>query len=141
MVATLERGDVDVIAVVEPFGTIARTTLDATLVTDMFAGEIEGFPVAGFYVTESFAQREPQHGRRLQPGVGRGGRLRQQQRGRRAGDPADLHRDGDRRERRELNYPLFVSGIDVEYLQTVPDYMLEAGLLDAPIEVGDHVVE
>ena len=59
MVAALERGDVDVIAVVEPFGTIAKNTLDAVLVIDMFAGRIEGFPVAGFYVTESFAADNP----------------------------------------------------------------------------------
>ena len=42
MVAALERGDVDVIAVVEPFGTIAKNSLDAVLVTDMFAGGSRG---------------------------------------------------------------------------------------------------
>ena len=33
-----------------------------------------------------------------------------------------------------------MSGIDTEYLQTVPDYMVEAGILDAPIDVAEHVV-
>ena len=141
MVATLERGDVDVIAVVEPFGTIARTTLDATLVTDMFAGEIEGFPVAGFYVTESFASENPNT-------VAAFNRAWAE-----AVDYANSNEDAvpeilptyietaTVESARELNYPLFVSGIDIEYLQITPDYMLEAGLLDAPIEVGDHVVE
>ena len=41
---------------------------------------------------------------------------------------------------RTLNYPEFVSGLDTEYLQTVPDYMVEAGILDAPIDVAEHVV-
>ena len=78
MVATLERGDVDVIAVVEPFGTIARNTLDATLVTDMFASGIEGFPVAGFYVTESSPADNPNTVAAFNAGLGEGGRVRQQ---------------------------------------------------------------
>ena len=141
MVATLERGDVDVIAVVEPFGTIAQNTLDATLVTDMFAGGIEGFPVAGFYVTESFAAENPNTVAAFNRAWAK------------AVDYANSNEDAvpeilptyietaTVESARELNYPLFVSGIDIEYLQTVPDYMLEAGLLDVPIEVGDHVVE
>ena len=97
MVAALERGDVDVIAVVEPFGTIAKNSLDAMLVTDMFAGRIEGFPVAGFYVTESFAGGQSEHGGGVQPSLGEVRRLRQQHRRCRSADPAHLHRDDDGR--------------------------------------------
>jgi NitT/TauT family transport system substrate-binding protein len=141
MVATLERGDVDVIAVVEPFGTIARNTLDATLVTDMFAGDIEGFPVAGFFVTESFANDNPNTVAAFDRAFAE------------AVDYANSVDDAVPQilptyietatveGSRELNYPLFVSGIDTAYVQIVPDFMVESGLLDEPIDVADHVVE
>ena len=34
-----------------------------------------------------------------------------------------------------------MSGIDPDVIQTVPDFMVEAGLLDGPIDVTEHVVE
>ena len=141
MVAALERGDVDVIAVVEPFGTIAKNSLDAVLVTDMFAGRIEGFPVAGFYVTESFAADNPNTVAAFNRAWAK------------SVDYANNTEDAvplilpkyiettTVEAARLLNYPLFVSGIDTDVIQTVPDFMVEAGLLDAPIDVTEHVVE
>ena len=141
MVAALERGDVDVIAVVEPFGTIAKNSLDAVLVTDMFAGRIEGFPVAGFYVTESFAADNPNTVAAFNRAWAK------------SVDYANNTEDAvplilptyiettTVEAARLLNYPLFVSGIDTDVIQIVPDFMVEAGLLDAPIDVTEHVVE
>lgn len=141
MVATLERGDVDVISVVEPFGTIAKNSLDAVLVTDMFAGDIEGFPVAGFYVTESFAADNPNTVAAFNRAFAK------------AVDYANNTDDAVPQilptyietttveAARALNYPLFVAGIDTEVIQITPDFMLEAGLLDDPITAADHVVE
>jgi len=141
MVAALERGDVDVIAVVEPFGTIAKNSLDAVLVTDMFAGRIEGFPVAGFYVTESFAADNPNTVAAFNRAWAK------------SVDYANNTEDAvplilpkyiettTVEAARLLNDPLFVSGIDTDVIQTVPDFMVEAGLLDAPIDVTEHVVE
>jgi NitT/TauT family transport system substrate-binding protein len=141
MVATLERGDVDVIAVVEPFGTIARNSLDATLVTDMFAGDIEGFPVAGFYVTDSFAADNPNTVAAFNRAWAK------------AVEYANSEDDAVPQilptyietatveGSRELNYPLFVSGIDVAVIQIVPDFMVDAGLLDGPIDTADYIVE
>ena len=140
MVPTLERGDVDVIAVVEPFGTQAKNNLNATLVTDMFAPPIDGFPVAGFYVTTAFAADNPntvaafkcafaesvEYANTVDDAV-----------------PQVLPtyiETATVEAARTLNYPEFVSGLDTEYLQTVPDYMVEAGILDAPIDVSEHVV-
>jgi len=141
MVATLERGDVDVIAVVEPFGTIARNTLNATLVTDMFAGELEGWPVAGFYVTEDFAAGNPNTVAAFNRAFARSVEYANT-------NPEAVHEilptyieTATVESAAALNYPEFVSGIDLAVIQITPDYMLEAGLLDAPIDAAEHVVE
>ena len=42
---------------------------------------------------------------------------------------------------RLLNYPLFVSGIDTDVIETVPDFMVDAGLLYGLIDVTEHVVD
>lgn len=141
MVATLERGDVDVISVVEPFGTIARNSLNATLVTDMFAGDIAGFPVAGFYVTESFAAENPNTVAAFNRAFAK------------AVEYANNTDDAVPQilptyiatatveSARTLNYPLFVSGLDPAFIQTVPDYMLASGLLDGPLNTADLLVK
>jgi ABC-type nitrate/sulfonate/bicarbonate transport system substrate-binding protein len=140
MVATLETGDVDAIAVVEPFGTVARNTLEATLVTDLFTGDLEGFPVAGFYVTESFAADNPNTVAAFARAFAK------------AVEYANTTDDAVPQilptyietatveGSRELNFPEFVAGIDTEFLQATPDFMLETGLLDDPIDTAEHVV-
>jgi len=140
MVATLETKDVDVIAVVEPFGTIAKNSLSAVLVTDMFAGEIAGFPVAGFYVTESFAADNPNTVAAFVRAFTK------------AVDYANTVEDAVPQilptyietatveGSRELNFPLFVAGLDTDFIKIVPDFMVESGLLDGPIDPAEHVV-
>jgi NitT/TauT family transport system substrate-binding protein len=139
MVATLERGDVDVIAVVEPFGTIAKTTLNATLVIDMFANRMKDFPVAGFFVTDSFLADNPNTVAAFVRAFDRAVEVANS-------DPDAVPTilptyitTATEESARALNYPLFVSGIDVAVLQTVPDFMVEACILTDPIDVGEYV--
>ena len=99
MVAALERGDVDVIAVVEPFGTIAKNSLDAVLVTDMFAGADRGVPGRRVLRDRVVRRGQSEHGGGVQPSLGEVRRLRQQHRRCRPADPAHLHRDDDGRGR------------------------------------------
>jgi ABC-type nitrate/sulfonate/bicarbonate transport system substrate-binding protein len=139
MVATLERGDVDVIAVVEPFGTIARTTLNATLVIDMFANRMEEFPVAGFFVTDSFLADNPNTVAAFVRAFDQAVEVANS-------DPDAVPTilptyitTATEESARALNYPLFVSGIDLAVLQTVPDFMVEAGILTDPIDVAEYV--
>jgi NitT/TauT family transport system substrate-binding protein len=141
MVATLERGDVDVISVVEPFGSVARNTLKATLVIDMFANRMKDFPVAGFYVTDSFAAKNPNTVAAFVRAFDK------------AVDVANTEADAvptilptyittaTVESARALNYPLFVSGLDLKVLQSVPDFMVKAGVLTKPITVSEHVVD
>jgi NitT/TauT family transport system substrate-binding protein len=139
MVATLERGDVDVIAVVEPFGSLARNTLDATLVIDMFANRMEEFPVAGFFVTDSFLADNPNTVAAFVRAFNNAVEVANS-------DPDAVPtilptyiETATEESARALNYPLFVSGIDLAVLQTVPDFMVEAGILEAPIDVAEYV--
>jgi NitT/TauT family transport system substrate-binding protein len=140
MVATLERGDVDVIATVEPFNSIAQNTLDATVVTDMFAGDIEGFPVAGFFVTSEFAQTNPNTVAAFQRAFAEAVGVAND-------DPEAVYailptyiETATEESAAALNYPLFVSGLDTAHIQTVPDFMLASGLLGIEVDVAEHVV-
>jgi NitT/TauT family transport system substrate-binding protein len=139
MVAALELGNVDVISVVEPFGTIAKNTLDAHLVIDMFAGRVEGWPVAGFYVTESFLADNPNTVAAFNRAMAKATDF--------ANGDADAvpqvlptYIDTTVEASRALNLPEFVSGIDPAPIQSVADFMVDAGILDAPIDVTEHVV-
>lgn len=141
MVATLQRGDVDVISVVEPFGSVARNTLSATLVIDMFANRMKDFPVAGFFVTNSFEEKNPNTVAAFVRAFNK------------AVDVANSDADAvptilptyittaTVESARKLNYPLFVSGIDLKVLQTVPDFMVKAGVLSKSIDVAEYVVD
>lgn len=59
MAAALEGGSVDVIWAVEPALTAARADVGAVTVVDSYLDEMEGFPVAGYFVTAEFAERNP----------------------------------------------------------------------------------
>lgn len=138
MVAALELGDVDVISVVEPFGTIARNSLDAQLNVDMFTGAFDDFPVAGFYTTSAWADENPNT-------------LAAFNRAFAAATEIAINEDGalvaivptytsaSAEAAAGLNYPGFASGVDADYLQIVADFMLEQGLLDSAINVSDYV--
>jgi NitT/TauT family transport system substrate-binding protein len=140
MVATLETGEVDVIAVVEPFNSLAQNTLSATVVSDMFAGRVEGFPVAGFFVTAAFAEENPNTVAAFQRAFTAAVEVAN-------GDPETVYsilptyiETATEEGARELNYPLFVSGLDVDHIQTVPDFMAAAGLLEGEVDVAEYVV-
>ena len=126
---------------VASFGSIARNTLDATLVIDMFANRMENFPVAGFFVTDSFLADNPNTVAAFLRAFNRAVEVANS-------DPDAVPtilptyiETATEESARALNYPLFVSGIDLAVLQTVPDFMVEAGILEAPIEVAEYVAD
>jgi NitT/TauT family transport system substrate-binding protein len=59
MGAALERGDVDAIWAVEPGVTNAKKNLKAVVVADSYVGPLDAFPVAGYQVTQAFAEANP----------------------------------------------------------------------------------
>ena len=137
-VASLELGDVDVISVVEPFGTIARNSLDATLVADMFSGSLAGFPVAGWQVTQEFADANPNTIAAFNRAFAKATEVAVEEDGALAGIVPD-YTSATPELAAELNYPNMVSGLDVSILQAVPDTMSEQGLLEDPISASDHI--
>jgi NitT/TauT family transport system substrate-binding protein len=59
MGATLQRGDVDAIWVVEPFTSAVKGTLNARQIIDPFSGPTAALPVGGYAVTKQFADKNP----------------------------------------------------------------------------------
>src|SRR6266498_3982971 len=59
MGATLQRGDVDAVWVVEPFTTAVKATLNARAIIDPFSGPTAALPVGGYAVTKQFADKNP----------------------------------------------------------------------------------
>jgi len=140
MVAALETGNVDVIAVVEPFGTIARNTLDATLVVDMFSARLDNFPVAGYYVTEDWAANNPNTLAAFNAAFAEATDIAVNEEGALA-DIVTTYTSASPEAAAALNYPNMVSGIDAEYLQIIPDFMLEQGLIDEPVSMSDYIID
>jgi NitT/TauT family transport system substrate-binding protein len=59
MGATLQRGDVDAVWVVEPFTSAVKATLNARTIIDPFSGPTAALPVGGYAVTKQFADKNP----------------------------------------------------------------------------------
>lgn len=59
MGAALEGGSVDAIFAVEPGVSGNKGNLGAVVVSEAYPDELEGFPVAGFFVTAEFAEQNP----------------------------------------------------------------------------------
>jgi NitT/TauT family transport system substrate-binding protein len=136
-VAALELGNVDVISVVEPFGTIARTTLEANLVGDMFDGTLAGFPVAGWQVTQEFADANPNTIAAFNRAFAIATDIAVNEEGALAAI-VPTYTSATPELAAMLNYPNMISGLDTDTLQLVPDLMLEQGLLEGPIDAAEH---
>ena len=138
MTAALERGDVDVIWASEPVATLAREQLGAVLVIDSYVGEMERFPVAGYQSSADFAQTNPNtvaaFQRAMDAAVARIG-----------DDPGLLARIApsftnlERELTDQIALPEFRARLDPAQLQRVHDYLLDFGLLEAPLEVDELV--
>jgi NitT/TauT family transport system substrate-binding protein len=140
MVAALETGNVDVIAVVEPFGTIARTTLDANLVVDMFSARLENFPVAGWFVMSDWAEANPNTLAAWNAAFAEATDIAVNEEGALAAI-VQTYTTATPELAEALNYPNMVAGIDAEYLQIIPDFMLEQGLIDEPLSISDYIID
>lgn len=139
MTAALERGDVDVIWASEPVATIAREQAGAVLVVDSYVGDMGGFPVAGYQSSARFAETHPRtvaaFQRALEAAVDRI-----------HDDPGLVARIAPEFTNLapeltdQIALPEFRARLDPADLERVHDYLLEFGLLDAPVEVGELVV-
>lgn len=140
MVAALETGNVDVIAVVEPFGTIARQTLDANLIVDMFSARLENFPVAGWFVTSDWAAENPNTLAAFNAAFAEATDIAVNEEGALAAI-VQTYTNATPELAAALNYPNMVAGLDVEYLQIVSDFMFEQGLIEEEVSVADMIID
>lgn len=139
MVAALETGNVDVIAVVEPFGTIARTTLEANLIVDMFSARLDDFPVAGWFVTSDWAESNPNTLAAFNAAFAEATDIAVNEEGALAAI-VQTYTSATPELAEALNYPNMVAGIDAEFLQIIPDFMLEQGLIEEPVAITDYII-
>jgi NitT/TauT family transport system substrate-binding protein len=101
---------------------------------------MKDFPVAGFFVTDSFATKNPNTVAAFVRAFDRAVKV------------ANTETDAvptilptyitttTVEAARKLHYPLFVSGLDVAVVQTVPDFMIKEKILTKPINVAEYVV-
>lgn len=133
MQAALDRGDVDAIWQVEPFQASA-TAAGLRKVADLFAGSVEGMPVAGWITTRQFAEENAEAVEEIRTALA---------------DAAE-QLDGDRERLVELvptytevpaevvesvELPAWEAELDGEELQRTADLMLEYGIVDEAFDV------
>lgn len=139
MVPTLERGELDAIFAVEPFDTIAQSSLDAVVVTDPYIGETEALPVAGYYATGNFAANFPNTIAAFQRALVAATDI--------ARDDPDrvvqvlpTYTTLDARAAASVTQPEFVARIDRAQVRRVVDLMVKFELLDEALDLDEIIV-
>jgi NitT/TauT family transport system substrate-binding protein len=139
MVPTLERGELDAIFAVEPFDTIAQSTLGAVVVTDPYIGETEALPVAGYYATGNFATNFPNTVAAFQRAIIAATDIA-------ANDPERVvevlptYSELDARAAATVTQPEFAARIDRDEIQRIVDLMVEFEFLEEPVDLDEIIV-
>lgn len=139
MGATLERGDVDAIWVVEPFTSNVQATLDAREIIDPFSGPTEGLPVAGYAVTADFAEENPNTVAAFRRAIEAASQM--------ASDDPDLvteallsYTEIPEEAAGGVTQPEWVASLDPNEVQRVSDLMADYGFLDEPLDVSGFTI-
>lgn len=140
MIAALEQGNVDAIWPVEPFVTLAQQNIGAVPVVDSYLGPMEGFPVAGFQATAQFVEDNPNTVGAVQRALAAATEIANAETERLTQEIIPGFTELDPAVAEQLSLPEYVSEIDPEELQRVPDFMVEFGILDEPMEATDYLV-
>ncbi|WP_146339801.1 ABC transporter substrate-binding protein [Nesterenkonia sp. NBAIMH1] len=139
MRSALDSGSVDAIWQVEPFQTMAANE-GYKRIDNLFSGEMEGAPVAGWVTTEEFAEENPEILRAFQAAMSESTQE--------LNDDGDITRDlvptftmleEDLIEDMEL--PQYQSDLDLEWLQRMVELMEGYGMLDESFSIEDMVFE
>lgn len=134
MQAALERGDVDAIWQVEPFQASAQAA-GFRKIGDLFAGPVEGMPVAGWVTTKEFAGEQADDLDALRAALAASAdELRDQRDALVQLVPTYTEVDAAVVEAVEL--PEWNAELQEEELQRTADLMLEYGIIDEAFDVG-----
>jgi ABC-type nitrate/sulfonate/bicarbonate transport system substrate-binding protein len=139
MVPAMQRGELDAIFAVEPFDTIAQSSLGAVVVTDPYIDETEALPVAGYYATGNFAANFPNTTAAFQRALIAATDIA-------VNDPDRVvevlptYSSLDAEAAANVTQPEFTARIDQGEIQRIVDLMVDYGFLEEPIDLDDIVV-
>jgi len=139
MGAALESGSVDVIWAVEPGVTGNKSNLDAVVVVDSYVGDMEGFPVAGYFTTKEFADQNPNtvaaFTRAIQVAAEQANTSPQSLQ-----DIIATYTTLPPELIANLTFPEYKGVLDVADLQTVYDFMQQYGMIQEGLDVNTLVL-
>jgi NitT/TauT family transport system substrate-binding protein len=139
MVPLLERGEVDAAFLVEPFTTIAKTTLDARSVADPYTGPTERLTVGSYTTTENFAANFPNTVRAFQRALIAATDIARND-PQRVIDVLPTYTTLDAEAAAAVVQPDFVARIDSRQIQRIVDLMVEHGFLMEPLDLDTLIV-
>ncbi|TYB47231.1 ABC transporter substrate-binding protein [Nonomuraea sp. PA05] len=135
MAGALESGQVDVALLPEPFHQAAAKTLGAVMLSDLFTGPLADFPIAGYLVTDTFAQQNPKSVAAFQRALRKATELARS-------DSAEVtaalqkYTKIDQATASTMKLGGFSTAVDPARVQRVADLMLEFGYLKQRFEVS-----
>jgi NitT/TauT family transport system substrate-binding protein len=105
----------------------------------MFSARLANYPVAGYFVTQEWAEAHPNTLAAFNAAFAEATEIAVNEEGALAGI-VPTYTSATPEAAAALNYPNMVSGIDAAYLQIIPDFMLEQGLIDEPVSITDYLI-
>ncbi len=130
---------VDVIWAVEPGVTGNKSNLNAVVVVDSYVGDMEGFPVAGYFTTKEFADQNPNavaaFTRAIQVAAGQANTSPQTLQ-----DIIATYTTLPPELIANLTFPEYKGVLDVADLQTVYDFMQQYGMIQEGLDVNTLVL-
>jgi NitT/TauT family transport system substrate-binding protein len=138
MGAALDGGNVDVIWASEPGVTGNKADLGAVTVIDSYVDDMEGFPVAGYFVTGDFARQNPNTVAAFTRAVQAAASMLNDDpelRARVAGTYTQLPADV----LASVTYPEYRGTLEAALLERVYQKMLEHGMIQEGLDIGSLV--
>lgn len=139
MGAALDGGSVDVIWAVEPGVTGNKSSLNAVVVVDSYVGDMEGFPVAGYFTTKEFAEQNPNtvaaFTRAIQVAAEQANTSPQS-----VQDIVATYTTLPPELIAELTFPEYKGVLDIADLQRVYDFMQQYGMIQEGLDVNTLVL-
>lgn len=134
MAATLQKGQVDAVHVVEPFLSDARRKLGARVVVDGGGAPMTGLPISGYVSVQRFAEENPEAAAGFRRAISKAQAMAAADRGRVTEILPEYTRI-DARTAAAMTLPGYPASVDAARLQRVADLMTAAGLLTGRLDV------
>jgi NitT/TauT family transport system substrate-binding protein len=139
MGAALDGGSVDVIWTVEPGVTATKANLGAEVVSEAYVGDMANWPVAGYFVTQEFADQNPNTVAAFSRALEAAAQLARD-------DPTVLpdivqtYTSIPPELTQQLTYPEYRGALDPAQLQRVYDLLLQYEMIDEGLDVNGLVI-